>query len=386
MNWSDSSEIAAGLVLEGRLSINAVRPELFIEPYNRIIKLKQKNPEISIEELISTIGFSPIDSATRAVHNMNGMGDRNWVQILEQSALLYDAGAKMGKLAQRMQQGDTPDLTFVRSFLNDFDAGNTDTFQKFSDIQEEEVDFIPTGWEAFDKHIGGLPPIGMIILGGLPGVGKTTSLGRLIGSFLKTHDKNVALFSLEMMAQELKKRLKPLMKLSDEQQNRLYVSEKSLSVSEIIGEASRIDDLGLVVVDFIDLAIDGEIDVGSTTLAYTQFAKAAKSLRCPIIVIVQLNDLVGMPKPRNIRFSRLAWGLAWMVLMLYDPSVNWSNNSDDDKVLPVVEGQAYIICWKVRGGFRTHENESPGAILIPFNGKQGWHPTQGQWFSLRKVS
>jgi len=34
----------------------------------------------------------------------------------------------------------------------------------------------------------------------------------------------------------------------------------------------------------------------------------------------------------------------------------------------VNENAAYIIAWKVRGGFRKHPDDSPGAILTPFKG------------------
>lgn len=388
MDWSSASEIVVGLILDNnRLSINAVRPELFIEPYSKIIKLKQKTPEMSIEDLIMAVGFSPVDAALRSVHNMNGLGDKDWVKILENSATLYDSGAKMGKMSQKMMQGDLPDLAQLKGFINNIESEQTADYVRLSDIKEEEMPFIPTGWAVWDTHLGGIPEVGMIIIGGRPGIGKTTNIARVAGSFVKYHKtKKVALHSLEMMASEYGPRQKSLIHLSTDEQDRLLVCDKPLSVVEIINRAATVDDLGLVIIDFIDLAIDGVIDVTSTSLAYTQIAKAAKLLHCPIIVIAQLTDFTGMPKPRNIRFSRLAWGLAWMVIMLYDPSVNWSNDSEEERNLPVVEGSSYMIAWKIRGGFRKHQDECPGAIMIPFEGKRGWHSTQSKWFSLKNVN
>lgn len=391
MNWSESSEIVTGLILDGRLSINAVYPSLFIEPYDKIISLKQKNPEMPIEELIAQVGFSPVDASLRAAERLNGLGDRDWVKILENSALIYTAGARMQKISQRMMQGETPDLTHLKGLLIEMEEQNTADFVRMSDIKEESLPFIPTGWEAFDNHTGGIPEVGMIILGGLPGSGKTTAIGRFAGSFVKKYkDKNVALFSLEMRATEVVPRIRNMMAsagtpLTQEEESRVIVSEKPFNAPEIIGRCCKIENLGLVIVDFIDWAIEGEINEPAMTLAYNQFAKAAKTLRIPFIIVAQLNDLVGMPKPRNIRWSRLAWGLAWMILMIYDPSVNWSNDTKEEVELPIVEGSAYIIVWKSRGGFRIHPDESPGAILVPFDGRRGWHPKSSKWYSLKKV-
>jgi len=387
MNWSDSSEIVLGLILDHRLSVNAVRPELFIEPYNKVIKLLQKEPTTSIEDLIIATGLSPIQGAFDQVHRMNGLGERDWIKILEQSALFYDAGAKGAKLCQKMMRGESVDLSQWKGMINNIEQESTSDYIRLSDIKEEEMPFIPTGWEVWDTHLGGIPEVGMVIIGGRPGIGKTTNVARVAGSFVKYHKtKKVALHSLEMMASEYGPRQKSLIRLTKDEQDRLLVCDKPLSVVEIINRAATVDDLGLIIIDFIDLAIDGVIDVTSTSLAYTQIAKACKLLHCPIIVIAQLTDFTGMPKPRNIRFSRLAWGLAWMVIMLYDPSVNWSNDSEEEKNLPIVEGSSYMIAWKIRGGFRKHQNECPGAIMIPFEGKRGWHPTQSKWFSLKNVS
>jgi hypothetical protein len=45
-----------------------------------------------------------------------------------------------------------------------------------------------------------------------------------------------------------------------------------------------------------------------------------------------------------------------------------------------------MITWKVRGGFREHVNDCPGAVQIPFRGDKGWSDKEGRWFSLKKYS
>ena len=83
----------------------------------------------------------------------------------------------------------------------------------------------------------------------------------------------------------------------------------------------------------------------------------------------------------------MAEALSWMILMLYDPSSNWVASEDkSSEILPAIDGVAYIIAWKVRGGFRVHADDCPGAIAVPFKGSRGWHPKQSKWFSLKKLA
>jgi hypothetical protein len=113
----------------------------------------------------------------------------------------------------------------------------------------------------------------------------------------------------------------------------------------------------------------------------------AKQLHCPIVALAQLsgNYQGGVPRPQYLRYTRLAEALAWQIIMLYNPSEDYFADDTDSDLLPIVDGFGYAICWKVRGGFRKHKGESPGAISIPFKGSKGWHPKdEGRWFSLRK--
>ena len=73
--------------------------------------------------------------------------------------------------------------------------------------------------------------------------------------------------------------------------------------------------------------------------------------------------------------------------MLYNPNTDWHKvEGDMEDALPTIDDHAYNIIWKVRGGFRKHLEDCPGAILIPFRGDKGWHPTKGRWVSLKGVS
>jgi hypothetical protein len=65
--------------------------------------------------------------------------------------------------------------------------------------------------------------------------------------------------------------------------------------------------------------------------------------------------------------------------MLHNPLVGW--DSTEETSLPKQKQSAYILVWKMRGGFRKHLNDSPGAIMIPFRGDKGWGD-KSRWFTL----
>ena len=73
--------------------------------------------------------------------------------------------------------------------------------------------------------------------------------------------------------------------------------------------------------------------------------------------------------------------------MIYNPSTDFFEEDEDaNDALPIIENSAYLVAWKVRGGFIKHLDDSPGAILLPFRGDKGWSNRDGKWFSLKKFS
>jgi hypothetical protein len=386
MNWVEASEVVTGLALKNRISLNVLRPEIFMSPYDAIIRaLKSGNYEP--EELIQKIGWEPIQVAQNAEKAVNGTGNLNWVQILETSYRLYCSGQQLEKYGKKMQQGQEPDIIKLKTIFNQFNTGKSNRMP-LSRITGDEIPFIETGWQVIDDHLGGLPIVGLIVVAGNPGVGKTTWMTKLATSFAKRHEnKKVGVYSLEMLSTEIARRFREIDKLTPEQEDRIEINDRPLIASEVIADAAQIENLGLVIVDFADYMVRGEISESSMGEIYRTLAIGSKELECPIVLLSQLNRNYsgGIPRPNHIRYTSLAEILAWMILMLYNPSNDFYEEKDKDKdVLPVNENAAYIIAWKVRGGFRKHPDDSPGAILTPFKGSRGWHSTKSKWFSLKK--
>jgi replicative DNA helicase len=388
MKWIENSELVAGLVITGKLSVNSVRPEIFMPPYDEVIK-RYKNGRESVEELIESVGLTPINACLEAANTVNGLSRANWVAMLENSYNMYSAGMKMEKLATNLKKGKEIEWGELVSLSAHAQRGSANDFTPLSEIEGGKVPFIDSGWEAFDEHVGGLPCTGLVVVGGNPGVGKTSYMTKTVSSFATKHNKSIAVFSIEMVLSEIAYRFRETNKLPKSVEQKIQLCDLPVSPEEVINKATTIENLGLVTIDFADLMIRGDTTESSMAHIYRTLMLGAKQLHCPIILLSQLNRNYksGIPRPNNLRYTGLAESLGWMILMLYDPSRDWlEDDSEEVKLLPVVENKAYIIVWKVRGGFRKHLDESPGAIMLPFRGDKGWGSHSSSWFSLRKLS
>jgi len=388
MDWQNNSELVAGLLLDNRLALNSVRPDLFFPPYDEIVVELKSGKEI--EELIEAVGLSPIQAAHEAAKTLNGLGEKvNWISLLEKSKAYYDAGKKLEKLSKKLVKGEEINWSELNVLSERAQAGVGGDFTPLSQIKGCEMPFIETGWSIFDEHIGGLPAVGLITVGGQPGVGKTTFMGKVAQKFVECHkSKKVALFSIEMVRDELAMRLREIGKLSPEDEERLLINDLPVIPEEVINKAATVENIGLVIVDFADLMIRGDSSESAMAHIYRTLALGSKSLGCPVMLLAQLVKYEqGIPKPKHLRYTKMAEALSWMILMLYNPSTDWSSAEDEKEkdLLPVYKQSSYIIAWKIRGGFRKHREDSPGAILTAFDGQHGWGDKRSQWFSLRKT-
>lgn len=382
----ETSEIVSGLVITNKLSSSAVRTEILFPPYSDLIKL-YKTGVTEPEALIEQIGLGPVSAALESVKNLNGLSSAKWIEILETTYMKYQCGVRLEKLGKKLQRGDEVDLAELRHVTNQFGKGKTGR-TSLSEIQSNQMPFLETGWKAIDVHLGGIPEVGLVVVGGNPGVGKTTFMRDLTVSFAKKHPKKkLGIYSLEMILPEIAGRYRERGNVTAEVEKRIEINSDPLIAEEIIADASAMDDLGLVVVDFADLMVRGEVTEGKMGDIYRTLAIGAKQLQCPIILLSQLSRSYkgGIPRPENIRWTSLAEILAWMLLMLYRPADDFYAQTDEKAKLPIISDIGYIIAWKVRGGFRQHREESPGAIQLSFDGEKGWARNEGKWFSLKNA-
>jgi hypothetical protein len=385
LTWLEHSEVVFGLILSNKLSLTAVRPEQFHVPYNDGVKLLKDG--IAKEDIVKEIGIDAYQTAVHAVEAVNGASNLKWAEMLEKSSIYYDAGARLEKFSKKLQRGEDIDWSQITYIANKAQTNISSGLVPMNEVEGKEVPFIPTGWRVFDEHIGGFPEVGLVIIGGNPGAGKTYSMTKFAAGFVKEHtNKRVALFELEQESCEIRDRINKTENLSAEELSRIVITDEPLGLEQILSKCAVIENLGVILIDYVDYLVRGETTEPVMSGIYRTAVLGSKQLHCPIVLYAQLTGYEeGIPKPRHIRWTRLAHGLTWMLCMVYNPSTDEHNfSSNEDEHLPATPNTAYMIVWKVKGGFRKHLEDSPGAIAIPFRGDKGWSSTKGKWFSLKK--
>lgn len=389
LRWKDESEIVGGCIITGKIPSETVDPRIFMPPYDKAIKYFQKGIETP-EALTSKVGIMAVQTMLKAAESVNGVADiADLTRTLEITARKYNVGKRITRTGERLQRGDDIDLDVV---INDLDRLNETGKSKLTrvlDIKAGEVPLTTTGWKAIDYHLGGIPELGLTVLLGDAAHGKTSALIKLATCFVQEHEeKTVAIFTLEMVNEEFVGRLIEINStLTDQQKGRIYVQDRIMSINEIINEAATLENVGLVGVDFADYAIDGEINEPAMSSFYRTIARAAKNLYIPFVILSQPagNYEGGIPRPQHTRYTRLTKGLAWMILSVWNPVNDYY--SDKETMVEILEDHAYLVCWKMRGGFSRGlgiKHQSPGAIALRWRGDRSWHNGPGTWFSLRE--
>ena len=249
---------------------------------------------------------------------------------------------------------------------------------------------LPSGFSELDKMTTGFHDDELIILAARPGVGKTAfalNVAQFVG--LKT-DKTVAMFSLEMGAEQLVQRMlasEGLIdsqhlrtgQLTDEEWRKLVVAAGSLDntsiyiddtpgikMSEIRAKARRLakekGNLGLIVIDYLQL-IEGprsESRQQEVSAISRQLKKLAKELHIAVIALSQLSRSVEQrqdkrPVLSDIRESGSIEQDADIVAFLYrDDYYRDERDEDDEGEVEAEEdnGEVEVIIEKNRSGTR----------------------------------
>lgn len=178
-----------------------------------------------------------------------------------------------------------------------------------------------TGLPDLDERIMGLNKSDLILLASRPGMGKTSFALNIALHVAKKSAKTVAIFSLEMAREQLVLRLlsgeafidnKKLLtgRLSEDEWRKLSAAAASLSrtdiriddnstltVSDMNAQCRRLDDLGLVVIDYLQLMQGSGSKLSYSNENRTQVVSdmsrmmkiMAKELNVPVLCLSQLN-------------------------------------------------------------------------------------------------
>jgi replicative DNA helicase len=196
---------------------------------------------------------------------------------------------------------------------------------------------LPTGLSDLDRRITGLNPSDLIILAARPGMGKTSMALNMALHAGKASGKAVVIFSLEMSKEQLAMRLISSECFVDSQKlltgqnltmddwkrigaasaalakTRILLDDNpSLTVADMNAACRRVEDLGLVVVDYLQLmqsAGTGRSYQGENRQqAVSDISRAmkimAKELKVPVVCLSQLSR--SNEKEGKVRQPRLS--------------------------------------------------------------------------------
>ena len=192
-----------------------------------------------------------------------------------------------------------------------------DRLNVLKDGATEEVMGLKSGFSGLDQYIVGFGKSDLIIVGARPGVGKTAFVLNIATNIAKRKKKAVAIFNLEMAADQLVQRIISSEALVDSQKLRqgnlntddwekianatselsetdiLIDANPSITVTSMKAKLRRIKNLGLVVVDYLQLMQSERKNDPSRVNQVGEISRGlkimAKELQVPVIVCAQLS-------------------------------------------------------------------------------------------------
>lgn len=237
---------------------------------------------------------------------------------------------------------------------------------------------LPTGLTDLDKMTTGFQPGELIIIAARPAMGKTSLALNMVEHMALNERKNIAVFSLEMVNNQLGVRLLSSVARINQQRvkvgrfyddeldslhkaaNRLrdsgiYLDEESnISITELRARARRLHrecgGLHMIVIDYLQL-MEQEGNGENEAIALAKISRAlkllAKELHIPVIALSQLNRGLEQrpdkrPKMSDLRGSGGIEQDADMILFIYRDEVYNEDTLD--------KGIAEIIIGKQRNG------------------------------------
>ena len=242
---------------------------------------------------------------------------------------------------------------------------------------------VPSGYVALDKMTNGWQPANLVILAARPAMGKTAFVLSMARNMAVDHGKGVAIFSLEMSANELVNRLisseaelasgkiRTGQLAEDEWQKLEYRARRleeapifiddtpAISIFELRAKCRRLKrqhDISIVVIDYLQLMTGPPESKGNREQEVSAISRAlkgiAKELDVPIICLSQLNRSVESrpdkrPQLSDLRESGAIEQDADIVSFIHRPE--YYGFTEDENQMSL-RGVAEIIIAKHRAG------------------------------------
>lgn len=194
-----------------------------------------------------------------------------------------------------------------------------DAYDRLRNLTSEDRELylgLESGFTRLDEMMTGLNKSDLILLAGRPGMGKSAFALNIATNVAKKYDKDVVVFNLEMSSEQMVNRMlcseaqissETLQtgKLSTDQwmqlagsaeilsQTRMYLDDTpGITVAEIKAKVRRLKNLGLIVIDYLQLMSGGgrsENRVQEISKITRNLKIMAKELNIPVLVLSQLS-------------------------------------------------------------------------------------------------
>jgi len=290
---------------------------------------------------------------------------RGWIDEVEQQVF--------NVTAERTMTGARP----VRELIKDAMASIEKLYDK------KGMTGLPTGFRELDKLTSGLHPGNMVVIAGRPSMGKTALAMNIAENVAIDQNIPVGVFSLEMSAEELVKRMlcsrarvnlkkvgdgflsdrdfHPLTAAASQLMKApLYIDDTAgLTINQVRARARRLKqqhNIQLVVIDYLQLMrapsrrseASRQVEIADISAGMKALAK---ELQVPVIVLSQLNRQPearegGRPKLADLRESGSIEQDADVVGLLVRPEVY----ADEEGERAAEKGKATLIIAKQRNG------------------------------------
>ena len=262
---------------------------------------------------------------------------KEYIDILKDKTLLRRVAETAGDLTAMVQEGtdtgqDVLEAAEQRIYairqgraargLTPISDVLIDVYDRLNELAESDssIPGMSTGLRDLDRAISGLNKSDLVLLAARPGMGKTSMALNILLDAGKRSGKKVAFFSLEMSREQLALRLisgecfvdnHKLVtgKLNEEdwekvaiaadaltQSNILIDDDSTVTVADINAKCRRVEDLGLVVIDYLQLmqAAGGKTRSGDNRQQIVSDISRslkimAKELNVPVLCLSQLS-------------------------------------------------------------------------------------------------
>lgn len=307
---------------------------------NKPIDMMTVSEELNKKKWLSSIGgVEYLTEVARSVPTAANIDE--YIRIVEEKAILrrlIDKGTDIVTEAYNSTNSINEILDYAESGIlsvvktrkgTEFKNIQDVLFKAQSDLEKlsknkGEMTGIPTGFYKLDKITSGLHPNELIILAARPGMGKTAFALNLATNMAVDAGKTVAIFNMEMSAEQLITRMlssvgqiqggklrtgnlqhedwkrvnEAISRLAD---TKMYIDDTAgMTISEIRAKCRRLasmkDGLDVVIIDYLQLIQGSDRYKGNRVQEVTEISRSLKTLAMelgiPVIALSQLSRSV----------------------------------------------------------------------------------------------